>query len=67
MEMDEIQKEANKIIKGKNKEKLVGHYIDLLEIKKQTEKQLFQIQKKIKTFKKDPDGFCEENDDEDLW
>ncbi len=67
MKMNEIIKEANEFITGKNKKRLVGRYVDLLELKKQTEKQLAQIEKKIKAFKKDPDGFCDDNDDENLW
>jgi len=65
MKIDSIKKEANKIIKEKERKKLVKTYIDLVELRKQSEKQLKEIKAKLKKFEKNPTKFCEDN--EELW
>jgi len=65
MNLKEIKKEANKILEEKEKQKLVSKYLDLLELRKQTEKQLKKIEKSIKKFEKDPELFCDRT--ENLW
>ena len=65
MNLKEIKKEAQKILDEKEKQRLVSKYMDLLEIKKQTEKQLKKINKSISKFEIDPELFCDKT--ENLW
>ena len=65
MNISEIKVEANKILEDKEKERLVSRYLDLLEMKKQTEKQLKKINKSISKFEKNPELFCDKTDN--LW
>lgn len=60
MNINEIKKEASKFIEEKEKQKAVSKYIDLLELKKQTEKQLKEINITLKKFEKNPEEFADE-------
>ena len=63
--IEEIKEKAQGILDEKEKERLVSRYLDLLEIKKQTQKQLEKIEKSIKQFEDNPESFCDRT--EDLW
>lgn len=61
----EIKKLAKEYIDEKEQQAFVGMYVDLLETKKQTEKQLKKIEKSISQFESDPEGYYDRN--KDLW
>jgi len=63
--IEEIKEKAKNILDEKEKERLVSKYLDLLEMKKQTEKQLQKIEKSIEQFEENPESFCDRT--EDLW
>ena len=65
MKLEEIKAKAKLILDEKEEEKLVGAYLDLLEMEKQTIKQLEKIRKSIKKFEENPESFVDRT--EDLW
>jgi len=65
MNIEKIREKAKKILEEKEEEELVNRYIDLLEMKKNTEKQLNEIKKAISKFEKNPEKFIE--DTERIW
>lgn len=65
MKLEEIRKKAKEILDKKEEEELVGRYLDLLEMEKQTVKQLEKIRKSIKKFEENPESFVDRT--EDLW
>jgi hypothetical protein len=65
MNIEEIKKQAEKILDEKEKERLVSRYLDLLEMEKQTIKQLEKIRKSKRKFEKDPESFVDRT--ENLW
>ena len=65
MEINDIKQKAKEIIEKKDEDHLVGRYTDLLELKRQTEKQLRNIEKSIKKFEDDPETFVDDTDK--LW
>ena len=65
LEINEIKQKAKDIIDKKEEDRFVGRYVDLLEIKKQTEKQLKAINKSIKKYEDAPEDFCDDTDD--IW
>lgn len=62
MDINEIRKEAQDLIKRKKNRKYVSRYVDLLELKDETEKQLNEIEESIKLFEADPERYCDESD-----
>jgi hypothetical protein len=65
MKLSEIKTKAKAILDKKDEERLVGAYLDLLEMEKQTLKQLEKIRKSIKKFEDNPDSFVDRT--ENLW
>lgn len=65
MKIEKIKAKAKELIDNKEEDRLVCRYVDLLEMKKQTEKQLKAIEKSIKKYEEHPEDFCDEN--EHLW
>jgi hypothetical protein len=65
MKLSEIKTKAKAILDKKEEERLVGAYLDLLEMEKQTLKQLEKIRKSIKKFEDNPDSFVDRT--ENLW
>lgn len=65
MKLSEIKTKAKVILDKKEEERLVGAYLDLLEMEKQTLKQLDKIRKSIKKFEDNPDSFVDRT--ENLW
>ena len=65
MDIDEIKEQAKKILDDKERERLVSAYLDLLEMEKQTLKQLNKIRKSKAKFEKNPESFVDRT--EDLW
>lgn len=65
MKISEIQRKAKKQIAEMEEDEYVSKYRELLELEKQSKKQLKRSQNAIKKFEKDPDSFIEDN--EDLW
>ena len=65
MNIEKIREKASKILYDKEEEELVNKYIDLLEMKKHTEKQLEEINKAISKFEENPEKFKE--DTEQIW
>lgn len=65
MNIEEIRKKAKEILDEKEQEELVSAYLDLLEMEKQTLKQLDKIRKSIKKFEANPESFVDRT--EDIW
>ena len=65
MKLDEIKKRAKEILDEKEEERFVSAYLDLLEMEKQTIKQLSKVRKSIKQFEENPESFVDRT--EDLW
>ena len=65
MNIKKIKAHAKNIMDEKENETAVSRYIDLIEMEKQTLKQLKQVRATMKKFEENPEEFCEEN--ENLW
>jgi len=58
MDFKKIEKLAKEHIEGEETDLAVKIYIDLLQIKASSEKQLKEINKRIAEFKKNPEDYC---------
>ena len=63
MKIEDIKNKAKEVIEKKDEDRFVGKYVDLLEMKRQTEKQLEAIIKSIQKYEENPEDFCDDNDD----
>lgn len=65
MDITTIEERARKQLDELDEDNYVSKYRELLELEKNTVKQLATVRKAIEKFKEDPDAYVDSN--EDLW